>query len=243
MLRKPVPMTKNSILQAIRTQRKSKGEIKWVVIGLMRDSVPPTALILDQRLLTEKGWYDPEEYDVLAKVDGYDEFKDMRQLTTQQSVVDFIYGQAIQWQNARRKERKRIEQEPITTLLHNFDVKEVTLHTADGKVIHEEVEDYSAGTYSVDYLLRYIADYTPETYDGVKEDKIEILYQIDVYDRQKDEYDRLNVFLLTIPVGEEELEYDLLKFKWVLPEGKFGINANHYKSDPVYRHIGALAIK
>lgn len=236
-------MTKNSILQAIRTQRKSKGEIKWVVIGLMRDSVPPTALILDQRLLTEKGWYDPEEYDVLAKVDDYDEFKEMRQLTTQQSVVDFIYGQAIQWQNKRRKERKRVEQEPIRTLLYNYDVTELTLHSSGGKVIHEEVEDYSAGTYDIDYLLRYIAEYTPETYDGVIEDKIEILYQIDVYDRQKDEYDRLNVFLITIPVGKEELEYNLIKFKWVLPEGKFGINANHYKSDPVYKYIRALAIK
>ena len=244
MLRKPVPMTENSVLQAIRTQRESKGEIKWVIIGLIRDGIPPTAMILDQRLLTEKEWYDPREYEVLTIVDDYDVFKDTRGFTTQQDVVDFIYGQANKWQRLRRNERQHIEQEPIKSILHNFDVTEVTLHTADGNVIHEDVEEYRGGRlYNVDYLLRYIENYTPETYDGVKEDKVEVLYQIHAYDRQKEESFSLNVFQLTIPVGEEELEYDLLKFKWLFPDGKFGINANLYKNDPVYKYIQALTNK
>ena len=243
MLKKPVPVNKYSILQAIRTQRQSKEEIKWAVIGLIRDGVPPTAMMLDQRLLTEKGWYDPREYEVITRVDDYDEFVGRGRLSTQQDVMEFIYGQAMRWQNTRRKERQAIEQEPIKSILHNFDVTETTLHSADGNVLHEEVEDYMSGTYNIDYLLRYIANYTPETYDGVKEDKIEILYQIHAYDRQKEESFSLNVFLLTIPVGEEELEYDLLKFKWLFPDGKFGINANLYKNDPVYKYIQALTIK
>ena len=243
MLRKPVPVTKNSLLKAVQIQRKSKEPIHWVILGVMRDNVPPTALIIEESLITEKGWYEPHEFDVIERVVSYQILLELYRLKNQAEVVDTLYNKAIKWQNYRRNEREALQHEPIRALLTKLELTEYTTHYKGNTVLHKEVDDFSEGEYSIDYLLHTIDNYAPicGKLDGsderVKEDRTEILYRVKSYNRLTGEYDIYNVFKLEAKVGELGLNYKTIKFTWLLPEDKFGIKGNSYLKDPVYQYI------
>ena len=249
MIKKPVRATKNSILQAVRTQRKSKKEITWYVIGVMRDGVPPTAVIVGEHLLFgDRVFYDRHEYDIIEKVEDYDEYRKIRQLKNQEEVVNFIAHATTKWETFRRKERQAIEQEPIRYLLSKHEVTEYEEHYKGDKLLFSEEEvDYGIGEFSVDYLLHHLATYQAfehmeydENRTSVIEDRVEILYIIDIYQTNTDEYTKEEVFKLTIPVNEQGLVYKDIKFDWLLKEGMFGLSGTVYKSDPVYKYIMAI---
>lgn len=243
MLRKPVPVTKNSILKAVQAQRKSKEPIHWVILGVMRDNIPPTALILEESLITEKGWYEPHEFDVIERVVSYQVLLELYRLKNQAEVVDTLYNKAMKWQNYRRNEREALQNDPIRSLLTKLEVTEITTNYKGNTVINKNEDSFSEGEYNIYYLLNTIDNYAPVygKLDGseerVKEDRTEILYRVKSYNRLTGEYEFYNVFKLEAKVGELGLNYKTLKFTWLFPEDKFGIKGNSYLKDPAYQYI------
>ena len=239
MLRKPVPVTKNNLLNAIRTQRKSQTPIKWIVIGLMREDVPPTALILDQRLITEQQWYDPSEYDVIERINNYDLFSQVRQLKTQTDVVEHIYTKSIRWQKWRRDERKSLEQEPIRTLLANNSINERIQATKGVSPIKFETNQYDKGTFRLDTILNRLENYQFETDTDEQEDYVLFSYSFD----KPVSTNRNNIiFEISAKVNDGELDKSSIDFTWVYKKSdEFeGIPMSTIKKDPFYLYIQGL---
>lgn len=250
MLRKPVPVTKNSLLKAVQTQRKSKQGIKWIVLGLMREGVPPTALILEESLLTEKKWYQPKEYDVIERIQDYDTFIDMYQLKNQVAVVEYLYNKSIGWQAMRREEYRKVMQSPIKTLTSKYPltVYEDHFHYGNRK-LNGYIHSYdNIRQFDVDEMLwelknykQYTEEFSQEdgTIGKLLEDKVRYTYQIEVVSGYNKEV-HINLFEIEAPVTEDGIDYKNLKFNWKLREGRFGLKGDSYKYDPVYHEIQRL---
>lgn len=108
--RQPAGVSKNKLLEAIREQRKAKEKFGWVVLGIMREGVQPSAVIVKMDIVPK--CYEPNEYDVLARVDDYDRYLEMNRLTRQDQMIIQIYNTSRKWEEMRRKEfaSKRLTQ-------------------------------------------------------------------------------------------------------------------------------------
>ena len=106
--KRPVRLSQNVLLEAIRETRKSNGDLKWSVLGVIRvDSnggKPAVGVVIINDKLVEAGYYDPKEYDVLVRVNDYKEFLHIHKMTRQDQMVGYITGVAKTWEMNRKKE-------------------------------------------------------------------------------------------------------------------------------------------
>lgn len=253
--RKPVKVSKNAIINIIRDQRKATKSrpFTWLVIGLKREGVEPTALIVDEHHIDV--FYEKGEYDTIIKVEDYNEFAKKIQKTRQDDVAEFIDYQAKKWEQVKRKEYKVNRGSPVHQTLHPQAVILQKFHLKDGEIMFEEEVFYDENTFYASDIIKLLETYKPLV---IEEDTVqrpvtiyedEFVISIGYIEEVEPNAKYVSVLTVKAPVEPKdvsiayELKLDKVDFKWELPSGKNGISHEDVYRDPFITELKELKDK